>query len=262
MPTPSSNPPPDQTSPPPYSFSTCPEDQPHSSRSTRQAQDATRPTSDMESSQSSSSIASLTAAYTSEPSRDDLATAVSALIDGQASAGASPDTAASPRPLSSGTLATSPMSSGRDDDLKHQGADTSDRLSRESSTLSANLQVENLASYRREPDSLDWLEQEDEYDSPPMPADCTYLRVSASSIWCMQLAHTVYRKSPSHHHHSSDRAAGSAAHNSPRDKSTRSKSRSSTLTCASRFSAAICASKVCRLESAGTFFFLQALRHS
>ncbi|RFU74316.1 hypothetical protein TARUN_7943 [Trichoderma arundinaceum] len=186
MPTPSSNPPPDQSSPPPYSFSTCPEDQPHSSRSARQTQDAARPTSDMETNQGSSTSIESPTAYSSEPPRDELATEESALLDGQASAGASPmDTTASPRPLSSGTLATSPMSSGRDDDLKHQAADTSDRLSRESSTLSANLQVENSSSYQREPDSLDWLEEVDEYDPPPMPSDCTNLRkipISPSSF--------------------------------------------------------------------------------
>lgn len=178
MPTPSSNPPPDQTSPPPYTFSTCPEDQPHSSRSSRQAQDTTRPTSDLETSQSSSTSIASPTAYSSEPSRDGPAADDSVLIDGQASAGASPmDTTTSPRPPSSGTVATSPMSSGRDDDLKHPGADTSDRLSRESSTLSGHLQVENPDPFRREPDALEWLEEEDEYDSPPMPSDCTNLRV-------------------------------------------------------------------------------------
>ncbi|KAL7794373.1 vacuolar import and degradation domain-containing protein [Trichoderma ceciliae] len=186
MPTPSSNPPPDQSSPPPYSFSTCPEDQPLSSRSARQAQDTARPTSDMETSQSSSTSIASPTAYSSEPSRDDLVTEESVLIDGQTSAAASPvDTMASPRPLSSGTLATSPLSSGRDDDLKHQGADTSDRLSRESSTLSGHLPVENPSPFRQEPDSLEWLEQEDEYDSPPMPSDCTNMRkipISPSSF--------------------------------------------------------------------------------
>lgn len=178
MPTPSSNPPPDQSSPPPYSFSTCPEDQLHPSRSARPTQDATRPTSDTEASQSSpASIASPTA-HSSETSHDDIATEESALIDGQASAAASPmDTSVSLRPLSSGTLATSPTSSERDDDLKRQGGDPSGRLSRESSTLSGTLQVENPESYPREPDSLEWLEQEDEYDAPPMPSDCTYIRV-------------------------------------------------------------------------------------
>ncbi|PON27589.1 hypothetical protein TGAM01_v203356 [Trichoderma gamsii] len=186
MPTPSSNPPPDQSSPPPYSFSTCPEDQPHPSRSARPTQDATRPTSDTEATQSSpTSIASPTA-QSSATSHDDLATEESTLIDGQASAEASPmDTSASLRPLSSGTVATSPTSSERDDDLKHQGGNSGDRLSRESSTLSGTLQVENSESYQREPDSLEWLEQEDEYDAPPMPSDCTYIRnipVSASSF--------------------------------------------------------------------------------
>lgn len=87
------------------------------------------------------------------------------------------DTSASLRPLSSGTVATSPISSERDDDLKHQGVDPSGRLSRESSTLSGTLQVDNSDSYQREPDSLEWLEQEDEYNAPPMPSDCTYIRV-------------------------------------------------------------------------------------
>ncbi|KAL6907272.1 vacuolar import and degradation domain-containing protein [Trichoderma evansii] len=179
MPTPSSNPPPDQSSPPPYSFSTCPEDQQHPSRSGRQTQDATRPTSDTEVNQSSStSIASPTA-----HSHDDLATEESVLIDVQASAGASPmDTSASLRPLSSGTVATSPMSS---DDLKHQGVDPGGRLSRESSTLSGTLQVDKSDSYQSEPDSLEWLEQEDDYDATPMPSDCTYIRkipISASSF--------------------------------------------------------------------------------
>lgn len=92
------------------------------------------------------------------------------------------DTSASLRPLSSGTVATSPTSSERDDDLKHQGGNSGDRLSRESSTLSGTLQVENSESYQREPDSLEWLEQEDEYDAPPMPSDCTYIRVRIYSL--------------------------------------------------------------------------------
>ncbi|KAJ4855838.1 vacuolar import and degradation domain-containing protein [Trichoderma camerunense] len=185
MPTPSSNPPPEQTSPPPYNFPTCPEDQPHSSRSPRPAQDATRPASDMESSQSSATSIASPTAYSSESSRDGPATEYSVLIEGQASAGASPMDTTSPRPPSSGTVATSPMSSGRDDDLKNQGAAATDRLSRESSTLSAHLQVENPGSFRREPDSLERLEEEDEYDSPPMPSDCTNLRkipISPSSF--------------------------------------------------------------------------------
>lgn len=89
----------------------------------------------------------------------------------------------SPRPPSSGTVATSPMSSGRDDDLKLQGAAASDRLSRESSTLSAHLQVENPGSFRREPDSLERLEEEDEYDLPPMPSDCMIQRVRLLSLY-------------------------------------------------------------------------------
>ncbi|EHK44829.1 hypothetical protein TRIATDRAFT_128208 [Trichoderma atroviride IMI 206040] len=186
MPTPSSNPPPDQSSPPPYSFSTCPEDQLHPSRSARPTQDATRPTPDTEAAQSSSTSIASPTAHSSETSHDDVATEESALIDGQASAAASPmDTSASLRPLSSGTLATSPTSSERDDDLKHTGGDSGGRLSRESSTLSGTLQVENSESYQREPDALEWLEQEDEYDAPPMPSDCTYIRnipVSASSF--------------------------------------------------------------------------------
>ncbi|KAL6825628.1 vacuolar import and degradation domain-containing protein [Trichoderma sp. SZMC 28015] len=176
MPTPSSNPPPEPTSPPPYNFPTCPEDQPHSSRSPRPAQDATRPASNMETSQSSATSIASPTAYSSESSRDGPATEYSVLIEGQASARASPIDTTSPRPPSSGTVATSPMSSGRDDDLKNQGAAATDRLSRESSTLSAHLQVENPGSFRREPDSLERLEEEDEYDSPPMPSDCTNLR--------------------------------------------------------------------------------------
>ncbi|KAL7919107.1 vacuolar import and degradation domain-containing protein [Trichoderma austrokoningii] len=186
MPTPSSNPPPDQSSPPPYSFPTCPEDQLHPSRPARPTQDATRPTSDAEASQSSSTSIASPTTQSSAASHDGLATEDSTFIDGQASVGASPmDTSASVRPLSSGTAATSPTSSEREDDLKHQGGDQSSRLSRESSTLSGTLPEEKPDSFRREPDSLEWLEQEDDYDAPPMPSDCTYIRkvpISASSF--------------------------------------------------------------------------------
>lgn len=175
MPTPSSNPPPDQSSPPPYSFSSCPEDQPHGSRSSRPTQDTTRPTSDMETSQSSSSSIASTA-YSSAAARDGPAAEEAVFIDGRASVGVSPIDTTSPRPPSSGTSATSPTLSGRDDSLKHQGTDTSDRLSRESSTVSGHSHVENPIPVRREPDALEWYE-EDAYGSPAMPSDCTNLRV-------------------------------------------------------------------------------------
>ncbi|KAK1246080.1 hypothetical protein MKX07_005149 [Trichoderma sp. CBMAI-0711] len=183
MPTPSSNPPPDQSSPPPYTFSSCPEDQPHVSRSSRPAQDTTRPTSDMETSQSSStSIAST--AYSSAAARDGPAAEETVFIDGRPSAGGSPIDTTSPRPPSSGTTATSPALSGRDDSLKHQGTGTSDRLSRESSAVSGHSQVERSIPVRREPDALEWYE-EDAYSSPAMPSDCTNLRkipISPSSF--------------------------------------------------------------------------------
>lgn len=63
------------------------------------------------------------------------------------------------------------------------------------------------------------------------------------------------RKSPSHHHHSSGPGASFAAHNNPKDRSTRSKSRSNMLTCANLFSAATCVSKVCFAPSTvGDYF--------
>lgn len=221
------------------------------SRSSRPAQDTTRPTSDMDTSQSSStSIAST--AYSSAAARDGPAAEETVFIDGRPSAGGSPIDTTSPRPPSSGTTAISPALSGRDDSLKHQGSGTSDRLSRESSAVSGHSQVERSIPVRREPDALEWYE-EDAYSSPAMPSDCTNLRVrDTAAVMPLLLsrvsfgnANAGYRKFPSHRHRSSAPEADSAAHSNPRDKSTKSRSRSSTSTCASLFSVATCVSKVC-----------------
>lgn len=180
MPTPSSHQLPNQTSPPSYTFSTCPDDLPHPSRSGREAYDATRPLApEMEvrpgSSTSITSPTTILSDTSSDgPATDDRPMVASHLMTDESSSRA---TTSSPRPQSSATSVTSPAPSrlDGDDSVKNQGLGIDHHMGRESVSQTRRLPIETPTSPNREVDSLDM--QEDEFCSPYMGPDCSSLRV-------------------------------------------------------------------------------------
>ncbi|KAK5996618.1 Glucose-induced degradation-like protein [Cladobotryum mycophilum] len=172
MPTPSSNQPPNPTSPPPYAFPTCPDDQPHPP--SRQIDDPARQgAGDMEVRSSPSTIVASPTTYSSDASRGGLATDdIIGFSDPEPVEPSSRSATVSPRPPSSGTMAPSPPSTGPDgdDSLKHQADEHNLYLSRESSTTIGSVQMLTPNSTGMS-DSLYANAEVDEYSSPSMGSD-------------------------------------------------------------------------------------------
>lgn len=180
MPTPSSNPPPDPSSPRSYSFSTCPDDLQHAPW---QSHDAVQEHDDM-------GVQPVPSTLIAPPVFDAPPTPEGpAIDDAQASEDASSrSTTMSPGPQSTATAVTSPIPSGPDGDLvKSRDAEIGSQLSRqESNCTQPALEAEmtpRAAPRRRASPIDDWESsdpdtQDDELWSPAMGSDYSCMRVS------------------------------------------------------------------------------------
>ncbi|KAM5354369.1 hypothetical protein ACJ41O_001018 [Fusarium nematophilum] len=194
MPTPSSNPPAEASSPRSYSFSTCPDDVQHQQRPTWQSHDAVQDHTDMGvqptpslSVDAASPLAVDAPSAPEGPASDD-----AIMFDGRPSDDpSSRSSTMSPRPQSATTAVTSPMPSGSGSDVtKSRDAEIGSQLSREPSNSSRQApESENIArepsrrrgSPNRELELIDADAQEDELWSPPMGPDYSCMRTIPSS---------------------------------------------------------------------------------
>ncbi|KAI5462919.1 vacuolar import and degradation protein-domain-containing protein [Mariannaea sp. PMI_226] len=191
MPTPSSNPPPDPSSPRSYSFSTCPDDIQHTAW---QSHDAVQEHSSMD--VQPVPPVSLNGAAPpivgAAPSLEGPATDDTIMDGGRASEDVSSrSTTMSPQPQSTVTAVTSPVPSGAEADIaKSRDAEIGSHLSRQASNHTQPVPETEMTpraiSRRRESPDLEWDStdsdaQDDELWSPSMGPDYSCMRVIASS---------------------------------------------------------------------------------
>ncbi|KAF4460818.1 VID24-required for vacuolar import and degradation of Fbp1p [Fusarium albosuccineum] len=195
MPTPSSNPPPEASSPRSYSFSTCPDDV-HQQRPSWQSHDAVQNHTDDMGVQPDPSLPVDAASplTVDAPSAPEGPTSDDAIMDdGRPSddPSSSRSSTMSPRPQSATTAVTSPVPSGPGSDVtKNRDAEIGSQLSRElsNSTRSAP-ESESIpcapsrrrGSPNRELERMDSDAQEDELWSPSMGSDYSCMRTIPSS---------------------------------------------------------------------------------
>lgn len=197
MPTPSSNPPPDPSSPPPYNFSTCPDDVQHSPRPARQTHVATLPEPDGIQVRPESSLDGPSSPpFESQDSRNEQHPGPESLVlDGQTSVEpSSRATTISPGPQSSATGVTSPAPSGPDtDNAKSQETGPDGPVSQIPPAASRQSPGgHSTSSLSRDFDSQDLAMDGDEADpscSPSMGSDYSTMRVSTIQQ-CHALART------------------------------------------------------------------------
>ncbi|EKJ69050.1 hypothetical protein NXS19_003470 [Fusarium pseudograminearum] len=193
MPTPSSNPPVEASSPRSYSFSTCPDDvqsQPHPAW---QARDEGQARADDVGIQSGPGLSvdgasPLTIDASTAPGcpNDD-----TTMYDGRPSNDlSSRSTTMSPRPQTATTTATTPMHEGFGPETKGRDAETGNQLSREPPNSTQQAREPQSApcessrrrgSPNRESESIDFDAQEDELWSPSMGPDYSCIRTIPSA---------------------------------------------------------------------------------
>ncbi|KAF7562040.1 hypothetical protein G7046_g2085 [Stylonectria norvegica] len=193
MPTPSSNQPPDPSSPRSHSFSTCPDDtQQHPARTSWQSHDAVRDHVDMEVQHAASTERVAAPEDHAPASLQGPASEDAVTYDGRPSdEPSSRATTMSPRPQSSATAVTSPIPSSSDADVsKVQEAEIGSQLSRETSNSTRNCPESDILHHAQPRDdtslsrgvqSLDADAQEDELWSPSMGPSYSSMRALSSS---------------------------------------------------------------------------------
>lgn len=186
MPTPSSNPPAEASSPRSYSFSTCPDDVQHQQRPSWQSREAVQDHNDDMGVQPTPDASPLT--VDAPPAPEGPASDDTIMYEGRSSDDPSTRSSTmSPRPQSANTAVTSPISSGPSSDVtKGRDAEIGSQLSQESSNTRQTSETETISrapsSRRGSPNrELEWIDadaQEDELWAPSMGADFSCMRVS------------------------------------------------------------------------------------
>ncbi|KAL3961549.1 hypothetical protein ACCO45_003072 [Purpureocillium lilacinum] len=187
MPTPSPNPPPGPSSPPPYAFSTCPDDVQQSPHPTRQTHAATQlpETGALHLEPSSSVDGPSPSSSTARASADDIAAADALMLGSGASVEpSSRATTVSPGPHSSVTGVTSPAPSAPDGDIsKGHGIAPDGPLSHMSAAPVSRSRPSpdgtSGSSLYRDFDSADstlYDDDDDRFSSPSMGSDVPNLR--------------------------------------------------------------------------------------
>ncbi len=193
MPTPSPNPPPGPSSPPPYAFSTCPDDVQQSPHPTRQTHAATQlpETGALHLEPSSSVDGPSPSSSTARASADDIAAADALMLGSGASVEpSSRATTVSPGPNSSVTGVTSPAPSAPDGDIsKGHGIAPDGPLSHMSAAPVSRSRPSpdgtSGSSLYRDFDSADstlYDDDDDRFSSPSMGSDVPNLRVSRDPL--------------------------------------------------------------------------------
>lgn len=189
MPTPSSNPPAEASSPRSYSFSTCPDDVQHQQRPSWQSREAVQDHNDDMGVQPTPDASPLT--VDAPPAPEGPASDDTIMYEGRSSDDPSTRSSTmSPRPQSANTAVTSPISSGPSSDVtKGRDAEIGSQLSQESSNTRQTSETETIShapsSRRGSPNrELEWIDadaQEDELWAPSMGADFSCMRTIPSS---------------------------------------------------------------------------------
>lgn len=190
MPTPSSNPPAEASSPRSYSFSTCPDDVQHQQRPPWQSRETVQDHNDDMGVQPTPDASPLT--VDAPPAPEGPASDDTVMYEGRSSDDPSTRSSTmSPRPQSANTAVTSPISSGPSSDVtKGRDAEIGSQLSQESSNNTR--QASETETISRAPSSrrgspnreLEWIDadaQEDELWAPSMGADFSCMRTIPSS---------------------------------------------------------------------------------
>ncbi|KAJ4319856.1 hypothetical protein N0V84_006137 [Fusarium piperis] len=190
MPTPSSNPPAEASSPRSYSFSTCPDDVQHQQRPSWQSREAVQDHNDDMGVQPTPDASPLT--VDAPPAPEGPASDDTVMYEGRSSDDPSTRSSTmSPRPQSANTAVTSPISSGPGSDVtKGRDAEIGSHLSQETSNntrqTSETEPISRAPSSRRGSPNreLEWIDadaQEDELWAPSMGADFSCMRTIPSS---------------------------------------------------------------------------------